>query len=212
MFIILIILIIIIIIIVYINTSGAVRGCIIQYNLMRQNIFELYFNISRVDNAFLVSLVGLRPEKYFWLGLSNQKNIDEFVWTKGNTVKFTHWNTGMPGMEKCQFSLSIKGHKQQLHNSHVTIFFPSTTQGYTQGCVAMTTGILAGLWDLLPCTNRSKYICKHLAEGAVPTVPVPTQSPPKCAQGWNRVGTRNFCAKVQPELSVTQLNIHTRGW
>ena len=128
------------------------------------------------------------------------------------TQKFTHWNTGMPGMEKCQFSLSIKGHKQQLHNSHVTIFFPSTTQGYTQGCVAMTTGILAGLWDLLPCTNRSKYICKHLAEGAVPTVPVPTQSPPKCAQGWNRVGTRNFCAKVQPELSVTQLNIHTRGW
>uniref|UniRef100_A0A671TZD6 Mannose receptor, C type 1b n=1 Tax=Sparus aurata TaxID=8175 RepID=A0A671TZD6_SPAAU len=101
-----------------------------------------------VDNAFLVSLVGLRPEKYFWLGLSNQKNIDEFMWTKGNSVRFTHWNTGMPG--------------------------------YSQGCVAMTTGVLAGLWDLLPCTNRSKYICKHLAEGALPTVPVPTQSPPKC--------------------------------
>uniref|UniRef100_A0A671TZA4 Mannose receptor, C type 1b n=1 Tax=Sparus aurata TaxID=8175 RepID=A0A671TZA4_SPAAU len=116
-----------------------------------------------VDNAFLVSLVGLRPEKYFWLGLSNQKNIDEFMWTKGNSVRFTHWNTGMPG--------------------------------YSQGCVAMTTGVLAGLWDLLPCTNRSKYICKHLAEGALPTVPVPTQSPPKCAEGWNRVGTRNYCAK-----------------
>uniref|UniRef100_A0A671TZF3 Mannose receptor, C type 1b n=1 Tax=Sparus aurata TaxID=8175 RepID=A0A671TZF3_SPAAU len=113
-----------------------------------------------VDNAFLVSLVGLRPEKYFWLGLSNQKNIDEFMWTKGNSVRFTHWNTGMPG--------------------------------YSQGCVAMTTGVLAGLWDLLPCTNRSKYICKHLAEGALPTVPVPTQSPPKCAEGWNRVGTRNY--------------------
>uniref|UniRef100_A0A671TXN4 Mannose receptor, C type 1b n=1 Tax=Sparus aurata TaxID=8175 RepID=A0A671TXN4_SPAAU len=121
-----------------------------------------------VDNAFLVSLVGLRPEKYFWLGLSNQKNIDEFMWTKGNSVRFTHWNTGMPG--------------------------------YSQGCVAMTTGVLAGLWDLLPCTNRSKYICKHLAEGALPTVPVPTQSPPKCAEGWNRVGTRNYCAKVQPEF------------
>lgn len=53
-----------------------------------------------MDNAFLVSLVGLRPEKYFWLGLSNQDNIDEFVWTKGNSVTFTHWNTAMPGMEK----------------------------------------------------------------------------------------------------------------
>lgn len=57
-------------------------------------------NISRVDNAFLVSLVGMRPEKYFWLGLSNQKNVDEFVWTKGSSVTFTHWNTGMPGIQE----------------------------------------------------------------------------------------------------------------
>uniref|UniRef100_A0A4W6EZB1 Mannose receptor, C type 1b n=1 Tax=Lates calcarifer TaxID=8187 RepID=A0A4W6EZB1_LATCA len=116
-----------------------------------------------VDNAFLVTLVGLRPEKYFWIGLSNQRDIDQFVWTNTDTVRFTHWNTGMPG--------------------------------YQQGCVAMSTGILAGLWDLLPCTNQEKYICKHLAEGAVVTVPPPTQSPPKCAEGWNRVGTRNFCSK-----------------
>uniref|UniRef100_A0AAQ6IFY1 Mannose receptor, C type 1b n=1 Tax=Anabas testudineus TaxID=64144 RepID=A0AAQ6IFY1_ANATE len=117
-----------------------------------------------VDNAFLVSLVGLRPEKYFWLGLSNQKNLDEFVWTNTDQVRFTHWNAEMPGNQ--------------------------------QGCVAMTTGILAGLWDLLPCTNKEKYICKHLAEGALITVPPPTQSPPQCAEGWNRVGTRNVCAKV----------------
>uniref|UniRef100_A0A674P6A3 Mannose receptor, C type 1b n=1 Tax=Takifugu rubripes TaxID=31033 RepID=A0A674P6A3_TAKRU len=116
-----------------------------------------------VDNAFLVSLVGLRPEKHFWLGLSNQKNIDEFVWTQGGSVKYTHWNAGMPG--------------------------------YEQGCVAMRTGPLAGLWDLLPCTNTSKYICKHLAEGAVLTAPPPTQMPLKCEQGWNRIGTRNYCVK-----------------
>ncbi|XP_039999154.1 macrophage mannose receptor 1-like [Xiphias gladius] len=116
-----------------------------------------------VDNALLVSLVGLRPEKYFWLGLSNQKNIEVFVWTNTDSVKFTHWNAEMPG------------------NRH--------------GCVAMTTGVLAGLWDLLPCTNQEKYICKHLAEGAVATVPPPTQTPPKCADGWVRVGTRNACAK-----------------
>ncbi|XP_030606959.1 macrophage mannose receptor 1-like isoform X2 [Archocentrus centrarchus] len=116
-----------------------------------------------VDNAFLVSLVGLRPEKYFWIGLSNQKNIDVFEWTNSLSVKFTHWNAQMPG--------------------------------YQQGCVAMTTGILAGLWDLLACTNSEKYICKSLAEGAVPTVPPPTQTPPKCAEGWTQVGTRIMCAK-----------------
>lgn len=53
----------------------------------------------RVDNAFLVSLVGLRPEKHFWIGLSNQENIDNFVWTNTAPVKYTHWNFGMPGIQ-----------------------------------------------------------------------------------------------------------------
>uniref|UniRef100_A0AAX7VPN3 Mannose receptor, C type 1b n=1 Tax=Astatotilapia calliptera TaxID=8154 RepID=A0AAX7VPN3_ASTCA len=116
-----------------------------------------------VDNAFLVSLVGLRPEKHFWIGLSNQKNIDVFEWTNSPTVRFTHWNSQMPG--------------------------------YQQGCVAMTTGVLAGLWDLLPCTNKEKYICKYMAEGMVPTAPPPTVAPPKCPEGWTRVGTKAMCAK-----------------
>ncbi|XP_029309190.1 macrophage mannose receptor 1-like [Cottoperca gobio] len=116
-----------------------------------------------VDNAFLVSLVGMRAEKYFWLGLSNQKDIDLFVWTNTDSVRFTHWNAEMPG--------------------------------HQQGCVAITTGILAGLWDVLPCSQREKYICKHLAEGAVLTPAPPTQTPPQCEEGWSRIGTRNFCAK-----------------
>ncbi|XP_076601189.1 macrophage mannose receptor 1-like [Chaetodon auriga] len=126
-----------------------------------------------VDNAFLVSLVGLRPEKYFWLGLSNQKHIDEFVWTKGNSVRFTHWNAQMPG--------------------------------HQQGCVAMTTGIFAGLWDVLPCTNREKYICKHLADGAVLTPAPPTVPPPKCAEGWSPLISRKYCYKlyVQPSNRKT---------
>uniref|UniRef100_A0A8C6TG71 Mannose receptor, C type 1b n=1 Tax=Neogobius melanostomus TaxID=47308 RepID=A0A8C6TG71_9GOBI len=49
-----------------------------------------------VDNAFLVSLVGMRPEKYFWIGLSNMRDIDQFVWTNTDQVKFTHWNHNMP--------------------------------------------------------------------------------------------------------------------
>ncbi|XP_068197546.1 macrophage mannose receptor 1-like isoform X2 [Antennarius striatus] len=128
-----------------------------------------------VDNSFLVSLVGLRPEKHFWLGLSNMKNIDEFVWTKGNLVRFTHWNTAMPG--------------------------------YEQGCVAITTGIFAGLWDLLPCTNKEKYICKHLAEGALLTPPPPTQSPPKCEEDWSPSGTRNYCVKF-----FTGPRSHEKTW
>ncbi|TMS09857.1 Macrophage mannose receptor 1 [Larimichthys crocea] len=116
-----------------------------------------------VDNAFLVSLVGMRSERHFWLGLSNQKNIHEFEWTSGKSVRYTHWNTGMPGN--------------------------------IQGCTAMTTGIFAGLWDVLPCTNSSKYICKHLAKGAVLTAAPPTQSPPQCPDGWIKVGSRNLCSK-----------------
>ncbi|XP_047444532.1 macrophage mannose receptor 1-like [Mugil cephalus] len=116
-----------------------------------------------VDNAFLVSLVGLRPEKHFWLGLSNQKNIDFFVWTNTDSVRFTHWNALMPG--------------------------------HQQGCVAMATGSFAGLWDVLPCTSTEKYICKHLAEGAVSTPVPPTVPSPKCAEGWNPMETRNICYK-----------------
>ncbi|XP_040911918.1 macrophage mannose receptor 1-like [Toxotes jaculatrix] len=119
---------------------------------------------TAVDNAFLVSLVGLRPEKYFWLGLSNQKNIDQFVWTNTDSVRFTHWNAQMPG--------------------------------HQQGCVALATGIFAGLWDVLPCDNKQKYICKHQAEGAAATPAPPTLKPPRCADGWTKVGPRNYCFKL----------------
>ncbi|XP_042353789.1 macrophage mannose receptor 1-like isoform X2 [Plectropomus leopardus] len=120
-----------------------------------------------VDNAFLISLVGMRPERHFWLGLSNMKNTDQFVWTNANSVKFTNWNAEMPGNQ--------------------------------QGCIAMTTGVFAGLWDVLPCTNKEKYICKHLAEGAVST-PAPTTVPPnKCASGWTRLKSKNDCIKFFSE-------------
>ncbi|KAM3850435.1 macrophage mannose receptor 1-like [Diretmus argenteus] len=143
-----------------------------------------------VDNAFLVSLVGMRPEKYFWLGLSNQKNIDDYVWTNANSVRFTHWNAEMPGMEIPFIIYSIS----RGHNLHFTIV--SSIQGHRQGCVAMTTGIFAGLWDVLPCTNKEKYICKHLAEGAVLTPAPPTPASTSCAVGWNPVGSRSFCSKL----------------
>lgn len=72
----------------------------------------------------------------------------------------------------------------------------STTLGHQQGCVAIKTGIFPGLWDVLPCTNKTKYICKHLAEGAPLTTVAPTTMPPPCALGWTRLPSRRSCFKV----------------
>ncbi|KAL2097652.1 hypothetical protein ACEWY4_006859 [Coilia grayii] len=117
----------------------------------------------RVENAFLISLVGARPERHFWMGLTNQRDRYTFEWTNTPNVPYTHWNTLMPGQK--------------------------------QGCVAMTTGTLAGLWDVLSCSSKEKYICKHQAEGVVTTPAPPTSPAPSCAQGWNPLGTRPFCYK-----------------
>ncbi|XP_028283775.1 macrophage mannose receptor 1-like [Parambassis ranga] len=133
-----------------------------------------------VDNAFLVSLVGLRSEKHFWLGLSNQKNHDFFVWTNTDSVRFTHWNAEMPG--------------------------------HRQGCVAMATGSFAGLWDVLPCTNKEKYICKHMAEGAVLTPAPPTVPSPKCADGWSNGFSRNICYKLYSQNSIKKTWYEARDY
>lgn len=116
-----------------------------------------------IDNVFLVSMVGMRSEKHFWIGLSNAKNSEYFEWTNKKFVTYSHWNAKMPGREK--------------------------------GCVAITTGIHAGLWDVLSCTNKEKYICKHLAEGVTTTVAPTTPVPSKCAEDWNPVGQRHMCFK-----------------
>uniref|UniRef100_A0A674MM68 Mannose receptor, C type 1b n=1 Tax=Takifugu rubripes TaxID=31033 RepID=A0A674MM68_TAKRU len=114
-----------------------------------------------MDNMFLISLIGMRAEKHFWIGLSNRLHLDYFVWTNKVAVTFTHWNRGMPG--------------------------------HLQGCVAMTAGAHTGLWDVLPCTNKTKYICKHLAEGAVLTTVQPTNFPPDCAEGWTPLPSKHYC-------------------
>ncbi|XP_069552423.1 macrophage mannose receptor 1 [Brachyistius frenatus] len=119
---------------------------------------------DRYENAFLVSLVGLRPEKYFWTGLSNTADRNTFRWTTRRKVTFTHFNMGMPDRH--------------------------------QGCVAITTGTFAGLWDVVSCSNKEKYICKKPAEGVHVTTVPPTTVPLNCASGWTRVANRNVCFKV----------------
>uniref|UniRef100_A0A8C1BP83 Mannose receptor, C type 1b n=1 Tax=Cyprinus carpio carpio TaxID=630221 RepID=A0A8C1BP83_CYPCA len=118
---------------------------------------------SRVENAFLVSVVGARPEKYFWIGLSNQKDLHTFEWTNTKEVSFTHFNAGMPGRK--------------------------------QGCVAMTTGIVAGLWDVISCSDKQKYICKQKADGLVTTLAPPTTPALSCPEEWTPLLSKDFCVK-----------------
>ncbi|XP_070709201.1 macrophage mannose receptor 1 [Pempheris klunzingeri] len=119
---------------------------------------------DRYENAFLVSMVGLRPEKYFWTGCSNTDDRSTFKWTTRRAVTFTHFNVGMPDRK--------------------------------QGCVAMTTGVFAGLWDVVSCSNKEKYICKKPAEGVHVTTVPPTTPALSCASGWLPASNRNVCYKI----------------
>ncbi|XP_047205018.1 macrophage mannose receptor 1 [Girardinichthys multiradiatus] len=123
---------------------------------------------DRYENAFLVSLVGLRPEKYFWTGLSNTADMNTFTWTTRRKVTFTYFNVGMPDRK--------------------------------QGCVAMKTGTFAGLWDVISCSKKEKYICKKLAEGVLATTVSPTTPELSCASGWKPVVKRNICIKVYNKI------------
>nr|XP_034985744.1 macrophage mannose receptor 1-like [Zootoca vivipara] len=53
----------------------------------------------RYEQAYLTSLVGLRSEKYFWIGLSDVKQRGAFKWINRDNVLFTHWNSAMPGQQ-----------------------------------------------------------------------------------------------------------------
>ncbi|KAM9496764.1 macrophage mannose receptor 1-like [Clarias gariepinus] len=56
--------------------------------------------------------------------------------------------------------------------------------GRHQGCVAMLTGTSAGLWDVISCDSKEKYICKKLAEGVTTTKEPPVTQPLSCPSGW----------------------------
>lgn len=60
----------------------------------------------------------------------------------------------------------------------------------------MTTGVFAGLWDVVSCGRKEKYICKKPAEGVHATTVPPTTVALSCEAGWTPLSSRNFCFKV----------------
>uniref|UniRef100_A0A8B9GP43 Macrophage mannose receptor 1 n=1 Tax=Amazona collaria TaxID=241587 RepID=A0A8B9GP43_9PSIT len=134
---------------------------------------------DRYEQAYLTSLVGLRTERYFWIGLSDVEEKGSFKWANGESVLFTHWNSEMPGRKP--------------------------------GCVAMRTGIAGGLWDVIKCEEKAKFLCKVWAEG-VTLPPVPTTTPvPRCPEGWESnsrikqkktwLESQEFCRAVGGDLA-----------
>ncbi|XP_049605767.1 macrophage mannose receptor 1 [Syngnathus scovelli] len=119
---------------------------------------------DRYENAFLTSLVGLRPEKYFWIGLSKKEETHTFTWTSQRKISFTYFNVGIPDRKA--------------------------------GCVALATGTSAGLWDVVSCGSKEKYICKKVAEGVQVTTAAPVTPALNCASGWVPVANRNVCFKL----------------
>lgn len=87
--------------------------------------------------------------------------------------------------------------------SFYPLLFPKERK---QGCVAMTTGVFAGLWDVVSCSNKEKYICKKPAEGVHVTTVPPTTPPLSCASGWTPLTNRNFCFKVGGGARLTRMS------
>ncbi|KAM9441427.1 macrophage mannose receptor 1-like [Clarias gariepinus] len=64
-----------------------------------------------------------------------------------------------------------------------------------QGCVAMLTGTSAGLWDVISCDRKEKYICKKLAEGVTTTKESRVSQPLSCPSEWRKKDPGN-CIRI----------------
>ncbi|KAM5158316.1 macrophage mannose receptor 1-like [Mantella aurantiaca] len=63
-------------------------------------------------------------------------------------------------------------------------YWDADMPGRKEGCVVMRTGNKGGLWDVINCDEKAKFVCKKLAQGVTPP-PIPTTTPePKCPMGW----------------------------
>lgn len=74
----------------------------------------------------------------------------------------------------------------------------------------MTTGAFAGLWDVVSCGRKEKYICKKPAEGVHATTVPPTTVAPSCEAGWTPLPNRNFCFKVSSKPRQVENKLYTK--
>ncbi|XP_071824781.1 macrophage mannose receptor 1-like isoform X2 [Apostichopus japonicus] len=99
-------------------------------------------------------------------------------------------------------SLTVSGQYQWSDNTavsytHWDYLEPKENNG---DCVAATSGIVAGLWQVKNCTTRNDFLCERVRGGYTPpptvTQPINPTAPSdsNCAEGW--IGYANKCFKA----------------
>ncbi|NWU97742.1 MRC1 protein, partial [Upupa epops] len=71
--------------------------------------------------------------------------------------------------------------------------------GNEAGCVALRTGNAAGLWDVVNCEVKAKFLCRKLAEKITLPVTPETISDSICPLGWDTSNSSNSCFRVSRE-------------
>ncbi|KAM8967854.1 macrophage mannose receptor 1 isoform 2-T2 [Pelodytes ibericus] len=126
-------------------------------------------------SAFLVTIEDRFEQAYLTslIGLRSEKQFWTGLSDMGQRGNFT-WTNG-----------------EKVLYTHWDAQMP----GRKQGCVVMRTGNKGGLWDIIDCAEKAKYVCKHWALGVTPP-PIPTTTPePKCPTGWKTENTLHSCYK-----------------
>lgn len=131
---------------------------------------SLVLIFHRYEQAFLTSVIGFNPVKYFWIGLSDAEEQGTFRWASGDAVTFTHWNTGMPGMCHGSSRLSVLGTQKVKAESCIRNSSGIKRQKQQCSFLFVLKGWNQGLWLLLPVDHLGMHvsvgvICSSLFDG-----------------------------------------------
>ncbi|XP_062972567.1 lymphocyte antigen 75 [Elgaria multicarinata webbii] len=137
---------------------------------------------NRFEQEFINSLIRKHSKtegKYFWTGLQDADSSGEYTWgtVDGNTEMLTYTNWG-------SFQPDLRG-----------------------GCVAMSSGVNLGKWEVKNCKAFKAYsICKkYIGPKRTPDAPPKVTDP--CPEGWHR-GSGLACYKFFHKERV----LRTRTW
>lgn len=123
---------------------------------------------DRYENAFLVSLAGLGPEKHSWLDMTDIPISGEFRLSSGSQVKFTNFKGGLP----------------------------DRSGGCVAMLTGVPSPASAGRWEVLNCDSKHMFICKTVAEGVTIRAPPPFPEHRKCHGDWIDKPESNLCFKL----------------